>query len=128
MHKAEPLVPKPNAFEFEMAAENLRRHKLPNIDQIQAEFITARGRTIHSEIHKVVHSIWDKKGLSTRWKESMYLLIRRVTKQTIVITEAYKFVYYTQNFIQYPAVEVNSIHRADDRRSSAWISTRQVNC
>jgi hypothetical protein len=25
MHKAEPLVPKPNAFEIEMAAENLRR-------------------------------------------------------------------------------------------------------
>ena len=43
----------------------------------------------------------------------MYLFIRRVIKQTVVITEAYKFVYYIQNFIQLPTLKVNSICRAD---------------
>jgi hypothetical protein len=32
-------VPEPCAFEFEMATENLKRHKSPGIDQIAAELI-----------------------------------------------------------------------------------------
>jgi hypothetical protein len=28
---AEPLVPEPSAFEFEMVTENLKRHKSPGI-------------------------------------------------------------------------------------------------
>jgi len=34
---AEPLVPKHSDFEFEMAIEKLKRHKLPGVDQIPAE-------------------------------------------------------------------------------------------
>jgi hypothetical protein len=34
-----------------MAIEKLKRHKSASIYQIQAEFIKAGGRTIHSEIH-----------------------------------------------------------------------------
>jgi len=44
-------VPEPSALEVEMAIEKLKRHKSPGIDQIPAELIKARGRTIHSEIH-----------------------------------------------------------------------------
>jgi len=66
MHTAEPLVPEQNVFEVEMAAEKLKRHKSASIDQIPAQLITARGRTIHSEIHNVVHSIWNKEGFLTR--------------------------------------------------------------
>jgi hypothetical protein len=36
IHTAEPLVPRPSTFEFEMAFENLKRHKSPSIDQIPA--------------------------------------------------------------------------------------------
>jgi hypothetical protein len=47
----EPLVPKPSTFEFEMAIEELKRHKSQGIDQIPAELIKAGCRTIRSEIH-----------------------------------------------------------------------------
>jgi len=36
---SEPLVPQPSAFVVELAIENLRNHKLPDIDQIPATLI-----------------------------------------------------------------------------------------
>ena len=68
-HTTEPLVPEPSAFEFEMAIEKLKRHKSPSIDQIPAELIKARGRTIHYEIHTLFNSIWNKEELPEEWKE-----------------------------------------------------------
>jgi len=56
---AEPLVPEPSAFEVEMTSEKLIRHKPPGIDQIAAELIKAVGRTICSEIQKLINSIWN---------------------------------------------------------------------
>ena len=56
IHTAEPLVPEPSAFEFEMAIK-LKRHKLPGFDKIPAEFIKVGGRTIRSEIHKLINSV-----------------------------------------------------------------------
>jgi len=56
IHKAEPLVPEPSAFEIEMAIEKLKRHKSPGIDQ----FTAAGCRTIQSEFHKLINSIWNK--------------------------------------------------------------------
>ena len=41
IHTAEPLVPEPSAFEFELAIEKLKSHKSPGIDQIPAELIKA---------------------------------------------------------------------------------------
>jgi len=43
-----------------MAIEKLRRRKTPGIYQIPAEIIKAGGRTIYSEIHKFIISIWNK--------------------------------------------------------------------
>jgi hypothetical protein len=43
-------VPEPSASEDELPIEKLKWHKLPGSDQIQAELIKARGRTIHYEI------------------------------------------------------------------------------
>ena len=54
---AEPLVPEPSAFEVEMATEMLKGHKSPGTDQIPAKLINVGGRTIHSEIHKLITSI-----------------------------------------------------------------------
>jgi hypothetical protein len=45
---AEPLMPKPSAFEVEVAIEKLGRYKAPHTDQIPAEVIKAGGRTISS--------------------------------------------------------------------------------
>ena len=49
----------PYAFEVEIAIAKLKRHKSPGIDQIQTELFKAGGRTIRSEIHKPITSIWN---------------------------------------------------------------------
>jgi hypothetical protein len=41
IHTAEPLLPKPRAYEFGTAAEKLTSHKPPGDDQIPPELITA---------------------------------------------------------------------------------------
>jgi len=51
IHTAEPLVPEPSASEVELAIDKLKSHKSPGIEQIPAELITARGRTIYLEIY-----------------------------------------------------------------------------
>jgi hypothetical protein len=69
IHKAELLVPEASSFEFEMAIEKLERHKSSGIDQIPAELVKAVGRTIRSEINKLIISIRNKEGLLEWWKE-----------------------------------------------------------
>jgi hypothetical protein len=54
---AEPLLPEPSAFEFEVAIVKLKRHKSPGIDQIPTEVIKVGGTTIRSVIHKLINSI-----------------------------------------------------------------------
>jgi hypothetical protein len=39
IYTAEPLVPEPSAFEFELAIIKLKSHKSPGVDQIPAELI-----------------------------------------------------------------------------------------
>jgi hypothetical protein len=60
IHTAEPLVPEPSDSEVEMAIEKIRRHKSPGTDQIPAQLIKAGGRTIRSEIHRLINSVWNK--------------------------------------------------------------------
>jgi len=62
-------VPKPSALEVVMTIEKLKRHKSPIIDQIPADLIKAGGTIIRSEIHKRIHSIWNKEELPGEWKE-----------------------------------------------------------
>ena len=62
-----------SAFEVEMATEILKRHKSPGIDSITAELIKAGGRTFHSEIHKLINSIWNKEELPEQWKK--YIIV-----------------------------------------------------
>ena len=73
LHTAEPLVPVPNALE--LAIEKLKCHTSPGIDQIPAELTKARDRTICSEIHKLIISIWNKEELPEEWKESIIVPI-----------------------------------------------------
>jgi len=72
---AEPLVPGPSVFEFEVANEKLKRHKSPGTDQIPAELFKVEGRTIRSEINKLIISIWNKEELHEEWKESIIVPI-----------------------------------------------------
>jgi len=75
IHTAEPLLPKPSVFEFEMANEELKRHKPPGVDQIPAELIKEMGRKIRSEIHILTNSIWNKEELPEEWSKSIILSI-----------------------------------------------------
>lgn len=47
-------MPQPSAFVAEMASERLKIYKTPSGDQSPAEMIQARGRTRHSEIHRLI--------------------------------------------------------------------------
>ena len=47
IHRAEPLMPEPSAFEVELAIEKQKSHKSSGIDQVPVELIKAGCRTIH---------------------------------------------------------------------------------
>ena len=81
IHTAQPLVPESSAFEFEMAIEKLQRHKSLGNDQIPAELIKARSRTVRSEIHKLNNSILNEEELPEEWKESIIVPIYRDDKR-----------------------------------------------
>jgi hypothetical protein len=54
-------------------------------DQILAELIQAGGEALRSEIHKLIHSIWNMEELPDQWKESNIVpTYRRVVKLTVV--------------------------------------------
>ena len=126
MHTAEPLVPEPSASEFELI-NKLRGHKSPGIDQIQTELIKAGDRTIYLEIHKLIISIWKKEKLPEEWKESIIVPIHKKGDKTDCNNyRAYHFANHLENFIQHPAVKVNSICEGNYRGSSTWLSTQQV--
>jgi hypothetical protein len=75
IHTAEPLVPEPSLVEVEIAIGKLKSYKFPGTDHILAELIKAGGETLHSEIHKLICSIWNKEVLSQQWKESIIVPI-----------------------------------------------------
>jgi hypothetical protein len=66
----------------EMAIEKVKGHKSPGIDQIPAESIKAGGRTIRSENHKLIISIWNEEELPEEWKESIIVLIYKKGDKT----------------------------------------------
>ena len=72
----------PNTFEFELAIEKLKIHKSPGTDQIPAEMIKAGSRTIRYEIHKLIISVWNKKKLPEKWKESIIVLTSKKGDKT----------------------------------------------
>jgi hypothetical protein len=83
MHTAEPLVPEPSAPPWVMVyIGKLRRYKSPGVDQIQAELIQAGGKTLHSEIHKLIELIWNKEKLPHQWKEPIVVPIPKKGDKT----------------------------------------------
>ena len=68
----------PSAFKVEMAIEKVKGHISQGTDQIPAEMTKTVGRTICSEIHKLVHLILFgiRRNCLSR-SRSLYLSIRR---------------------------------------------------
>jgi hypothetical protein len=69
IHTAEPLVPDHSPFDVEIAIEKLKSFKSPGSDQIPAELTQTGGEILHSKIHNIINSIWNKEELPDQWKE-----------------------------------------------------------
>ena len=110
-----------------MPTEKLQRHKTPGIYQFPAVFIKAgEANFALRSINLLILFGKMRNCLTSGWSRLLYLSIRRVLKQTVIIIEHISFVNYVQNFIQHPAVNVNSKRRGNYWGSSVWISTQQV--
>jgi len=123
IHKAEPLVPEPSAYEVQLVIEKLKNHKSPGIVQIPAELIKAGGKTVRFINLLFLFGI-RRNCLRSGRNRSQYLSIKRTIKQNVVIIGAYHFCQLHTKFY----LKVNSICRGNHWGSSMWISTKQVNC
>jgi hypothetical protein len=106
-----------------MATEKLKRNKSQSIDQIPAGV----GQFVLRSIYLLILFGIRRNSRRSGRSRLLYLFIRRVKKQILVIIEAYHFCHYIQNVIQHPGVKVNSICRGNYLGSSVWISMQQVN-
>jgi hypothetical protein len=82
MHTAEPLVSEPSSFEVEITIEKLKRYKLPSMGKILAELIQAGSNALHSHIHKLINSTWNKEELPQQWKESSIVPVYKKDEKT----------------------------------------------
>jgi len=62
--------------------EPLLSYISPSSDQIPAELIQARGEMLHSEIHELTKSVWNKEELPQQWKEFLITHFFRRAKKT----------------------------------------------
>ena len=83
VHTTEPLVPEPSAYELQLPIEKLKSHKSPGINQIPAELVKARGRTIRPHICKLINSIWNKEKLPDEKKQSITVPVYKKGDKTL---------------------------------------------
>jgi hypothetical protein len=100
------------------------------MDQIPAELIEAGvEQLVLRIIISFIHFGMRRNCLRSGRNKSLYLLfVRRAMKRIMVHIQAHHFNIYVQNFIQYSAVNLNSICRGNYWGLSVWISTQLVNC
>ena len=120
-------MPEPSAFEVELDIEKLKIHKSQGIDQIPEELITAGCKTIGSEIHKLITSIWNKEELPEDLKESSTVPIyKKCDKQfcsnyrgIFLVSNTHKILSNTKlsRLIPY-AEEITGDHQCGFRRNS----------
>jgi hypothetical protein len=77
MCTAETLVPKPGSLKIETAIKMLKSNKLSGTKQILTQLIQTGGKILHSQIHKLINSIWNKEDLPQQWKESIIVPIHK---------------------------------------------------
>jgi hypothetical protein len=63
---------------MEMAIKKLKRHKSPDIDQMSAKLIKGGGKTIQSEIHKPINSVWIMEELPEQLEESIIVPVYKI--------------------------------------------------
>jgi hypothetical protein len=123
IYTAEPLVPKPSAFEIETDTEKLKRHEPPDIDQIPAKLIKQEvGQSAVKSMNLLILLGIKRNCLGSERNQLFYPFIRRAIKQTAEIIGAYQFGNYVQNSTQRASVIVNSIYRGNYWGSSVWVT------
>jgi hypothetical protein len=85
IHMAGPLVPVPSLVEVGIVIGKLKSYKSPGTDQILAKLIKAGGKTLCSEIHKLICSTRKKEELPQQWKESIIVPIHKKGDRLFVI-------------------------------------------
>jgi hypothetical protein len=70
-----PLVTEPSPSEVEIPTEKLKWHKLLDTHKMSAQLIQAQDKTLRSEIHKCIISIWNVEELFQQWKKSIIVPI-----------------------------------------------------
>jgi hypothetical protein len=89
VHMAEPLMPDLSPFKVEIVIARLKEYKSPG-SKIVAQLIQAEGKTVPSEIHKLIHSIWNEEVLPTSGRSLLlYQFTRTVIKLTVMINMGY---------------------------------------
>jgi len=122
IYTAKPLAPEPSAFEFVLA----KSHKSPSTDQPPAESIKAGVEQFAMRSINLLFLFGIRRNcLRSGMSRTLYLSTRGAIKQIVVIRGHITFANYVQNFIQHPAVKVNSICSGNYWISSAWISTQK---
>jgi hypothetical protein len=84
IHTAEPLVPGPIPFDFEIPIANLKKYKSPGSNQILAEPIQAGGGILLSSINSLILFGIRKECLISERSILLYQFIRRPIKLTVV--------------------------------------------
>jgi hypothetical protein len=122
IHTAEPLVPEPNAFEVEMAIEVLKdtNHHQKLLRQMAEQFALRY-------INLLNRFGIRRNCLRTGRSRSLHPFTRREIKLIVVIRDVYHFCQLLTDFIQNPAVKVNSICRGNYWGLSLWISMQHIN-
>ena len=99
----------PSAYEVEMTIEKLKSKKSPCFDQIPVELIKAGVVQFAIRSRNLIFLFGIRENyLRSGRSRSFYLSIRRAIKEGRIT-----FAIYVQNFIQCPAVKVNSICRGN---------------
>jgi hypothetical protein len=82
-------------LKWKIATGKLERYKTLGTDHIPAEVIKAGCETLHSEIHKLICSTWNKKELPQQWKEEGISIIvqiyKKVDKTVVTIKESLSY-------------------------------------
>jgi hypothetical protein len=108
-----------SVFVVEMAIGKLNRHKSPGIDQLQAEFIIARGRTIFClrSLNILILFGIKRKSLRSGRSQSLYPSLIKVIKQKVVIIGAYHICQLSTKCFQHLAVNIIFLCRGTYRDS-----------
>jgi hypothetical protein len=62
-----------------------------------------------SEIHKLIHSVWNKEEFPVQWKESIIVPVHKKGDKTVC--HNYLAINFIQNFIKYSPLKDRSVFR-----------------